>query len=69
MKKSEAIEILGGSVAAAARAIGVSYQAVAKWPDVLTPKISDRVIAAQARAGMHRGGRRTVRATGGASHG
>lgn len=49
MKKSEAIEILGGSVASAAKAIGVSYQAVAKWPDDLSPRIVDRVIAAQVR--------------------
>jgi len=49
MKKSEAIEILGGSIASAAKAIGVSYQAVAKWPDELSPRIVDRVIAAQVR--------------------
>lgn len=50
MKKSEAIEILGGSVSAAAKAIGISYQAVKKWPDPLTDKIADRVLAAQFRA-------------------
>lgn len=49
MKKDEAIEILGGSVSSAAKAIGVSYQAVAKWPEVLTPRVADRVIAAAAR--------------------
>lgn len=45
MKKSDAIELLGGSVSAAAKAIGVSYQAVRKWPDELPPRIADRVHA------------------------
>jgi len=46
MRKTEAIELLGGSVAAAAEAIGVSYQAVDKWPKKLPPRIADRVQAA-----------------------
>jgi len=46
MDKHEAIELLGGSISAAAAAIGISYQAVDKWPDVLTPAIRDRVQAA-----------------------
>lgn len=46
MNKQHAIELLGGSVAAAARAIGVTFQAVDKWPDELPPRISDRVQAA-----------------------
>jgi len=49
VKKTEAIKILGGSVAKAAEAIGISYQAVAKWPETLTRRIEDRVIAAQLR--------------------
>ncbi len=49
MQKSKAIELLGGTVAAAAQAIGVSYQAVDKWPDVLPSRIADRVLAVQAR--------------------
>lgn len=49
MQKSKAIELLGGTVAAAASAIGVSYQAVDKWPDVLPDRIADRVLAVQAR--------------------
>jgi hypothetical protein len=49
MRKTEAIELLGGSVTAAARAIGISYQAVAKWPDDLPPRIADRVVAARSR--------------------
>ena len=46
MRKSEAIELLGGSVPAAAEAIGVTYQAVDKWPDPLPTRIADRVQAA-----------------------
>jgi len=46
MLKADAIQLLGGTVASAAKAIGVSYQAVDKWPDVLTPRIEDRVVAA-----------------------
>lgn len=46
MLKAQAIELLGGTVTAAADAIGVSYQAVVKWPDVLPPRIADRVQAA-----------------------
>lgn len=50
MNKQKAIKLLGGSIAEAAKNIGISYQAVSKWPDVLPPRISDRVIAALARA-------------------
>lgn len=49
MHKAKAIELLGGSVKAAADSIGVTYQAVEKWPDVLPARIADRVIAAIAR--------------------
>jgi len=49
MKKTDAIQLLGGSVATTATAIGTSYQAVSKWPDVLSRRIEDRVIAAIAR--------------------
>lgn len=49
MDKQKAIELLGGSVSQAAKQIGVSYQAVRKWPDVLSPRIADRVVAAIAR--------------------
>lgn len=49
MLKSKAIELLGGTVAAAAEAVGVTYQAVDKWPEVLPPRIVDRVLAAIAR--------------------
>ena len=49
MLKTEAIEILGGTVTSAARAVGVSPQAVSLWPDVLTDAIRDRVQAAMWR--------------------
>lgn len=41
--------MLGGTITAAADAIGVSYQAVDKWPDELPDRIADRVVAAVAR--------------------
>jgi hypothetical protein len=46
MLKIEAIKILGGSASSAARAVGVTPQAVSAWPDVLTDAIRDRVQAA-----------------------
>jgi len=49
MLKSKAIELLGGTTASAAAAIGVTYQAVDKWPEDLPPRIEDRVLAALAR--------------------
>lgn len=49
MTKAEAIEVLGGSTQSAADAVGISYQAVWKWPDVLPPSIADRVVAAKMR--------------------
>lgn len=48
MLKTRALELLGGS-REAARQIGVTYQAVEKWPDELPPRIADRVVAALAR--------------------
>jgi transcriptional repressor of cell division inhibition gene dicB len=50
MNKTEAIHQLGGSIAAAAKAIGVTYQAVNQWPEVLPRRIVDRVEAALWRA-------------------
>jgi molybdenum-dependent DNA-binding transcriptional regulator ModE len=49
MHKSKAIEILGGTVSAAAEAMGVSYQAVDKWPDELPPRIAERVLGVVAK--------------------
>jgi len=50
MTKSEAIRRLGGTVTAAAAALGVTYQAVRDWPDELPPRIADRVEAALYRS-------------------
>lgn len=50
MNKAEAIEQLGGSIAAAAKSIGVSYQAINQWPEALPSRIVDRVQAALYRA-------------------
>lgn len=49
MRKNDGIQILGGTLRAAADAIGVSPQAVGDWPDPLPRRISDRVLAAWAR--------------------
>lgn len=49
MKKADAIQILGGSIAKAAEEVGSSYQAVDKWPELLPTRIADRVTAAFAR--------------------
>lgn len=46
MDKQEAIRLLGGTPAAAAREVGVSTQAITGWPDPLTEKLTDRVQAA-----------------------
>ena len=46
MDKSEAIRLLGGTVTDAAKAIGVSTQAISLWPEKLPPRIADRVQAA-----------------------
>lgn len=49
MKKSTAIELLGGKVTKVARHLGCSTQAVYAWPDPLPRKIADRVLAAVVR--------------------
>lgn len=49
MLKTKAIALLGGTIAAAAEQIGISYQAVDKWPDELPDRIADRVLAVLAR--------------------
>lgn len=46
MKKSEAIELLGGTVSAAAKACRISGPAVSQWPEELSEAIEDRVLAA-----------------------
>ena len=46
MNKADAIRLLGGTAAAAAKAIGITPTAISLWPDVLPPRIADRVQAA-----------------------
>ncbi len=51
MRKTQAIELLGGTVTAAAGAMGITYQAVNQWPDFLPNRIADRVLGACLRLG------------------
>lgn len=46
MNKSEAIQLLGGTVSSAAQVIGCTTAAISQWPDQLPPRIADRVQAA-----------------------
>lgn len=46
MTKTEAITLLGGSVAKAAEAIGINSQAISQWPTELPARLIDRVQAA-----------------------
>lgn len=46
MTKTEAIHLLGGSVAKAAEAIGINSQAISQWPAMLPSRLVDRVQAA-----------------------
>lgn len=52
MNKTRALELLGGSVATAADAIGISSAAVSQWPDDLPSRILDRVIASFPKRGL-----------------
>ena len=56
MKKTQAIELLGGTIRAAAEAMGITYQAVDKWPDVLPLRIADRVLGAHTRLQLRAAG-------------
>lgn len=46
MLKDHAINILGGSLTVAAKECRVTPQAIADWPEVLPPRIADRIEAA-----------------------
>lgn len=52
MKKQQAIKLLGGTVAEAAKSVRVNSQAISNWPDELPPRLIDRVIAACVRKGI-----------------
>ena len=62
MQKSEAIRLLGGNKAEAARAIGISHSAVSQWPEVLPDSIRDRVQAALFRRELERRAKRKPKA-------
>jgi hypothetical protein len=49
MTKTQALALLGGTITAAAAAIGVTPQAISQWPDELPARLVDRVQAALAR--------------------
>jgi hypothetical protein len=49
VKKTKALEMLGGTVTSVAKAVRLTASAVSQWPDELTPAIEDRVLAALAR--------------------
>lgn len=49
MLKSKAIELLGGTIAAAAAELGVTYQAIDKWPDPLSERVAQRVLGVIAK--------------------
>lgn len=49
MDKRTAIALLGGSASSAAKAIGITPQAVGNWPEQLSARIEDRIHAALAR--------------------
>ena len=50
-QKHAAIELFGG-VTNTAKAVGVGSAAISNWPDILPPRILDRVIAACVREGI-----------------
>ena len=52
MRKTQAIDLLGGTVTAAAGGMGITYQAGNQWPDVLPNRIADRVLGACLRLGV-----------------
>lgn len=52
MNKQDAIDLLGGTTADVARAVGTTNSAISQWPDVLPQRLIDRVLAACLRAGI-----------------
>lgn len=48
MKKTKAIELLGGNATKAAITMDVSSAAISRWPDVLPPRIAQRVLGVYA---------------------
>ena len=57
MRKEIAIAMFGRTQSDAARALGISRQAVSQWPEELRPEQVDRVVGAAVRLGLWRGSR------------
>ena len=53
MTKNEALSLVENNRARLAEIVGVTPQAVCGWPDVLPQRISDRVLGAMVRNGVH----------------
>jgi hypothetical protein len=49
MLKTTAIDLLGGKVSTAAKALGVTHSAISQWPEVLTTPMEGRVLVALTR--------------------
>lgn len=54
MTKHDALQLFGGTVAATARALGISASAVYQWPDELTTRQENAVLGAAFKAGKLR---------------
>ncbi|MFA6180587.1 Cro/CI family transcriptional regulator [Acidithiobacillus sp.] len=52
MEKKEALRVFS-TASALARAVGVTRSAVSQWPEKLTARVGDRVIAAALRSGIN----------------
>lgn len=63
MEKKTAIEMLGGTVASAAVACGISSSAVSQWPERLNQRQTDRVQAALWRKQQAQRNRTTRKST------
>lgn len=50
MEKTTVIELFGGTVTLAAKALGISYQALKKWPEYITSANKDKVVATLVRS-------------------
>lgn len=62
MNKTEAIRLLGGTPSDAAKAVGISTGAISQWPEVLPPRLVDRVQAALWRMAQSRDAKPSKRA-------
>ena len=52
MKKSEAIDIFGGTQKQLAEYLGLTPSAISQWPDELDQATSDRLLGAALRFGL-----------------